>query len=213
MTTPTQHLRSLRGHLRKRLEQRQVRRLAVAKALRESCELTNIALGKMFNVTRETIALDRKAIVEELIQSTKTETELLRDGLIKKLEALEAEVQLHRKDGKLPFTAIDQILAITKTVIELTGARRAVVETKEYRKLEPITFATTRVGKAPAAFQEPTEPPFVPAEVVQPPRLMTCAQPHPQAHPLPAGTVVVEAAPEPEYVEDDDPYGMKDFGV
>ena len=211
MTTPTQHLRSLRGHLRKRLEQREVRRLAVAKALRESCELTNIALGKMFNVTRETIALDRKAIVEELINSTKTETEQLRDGLVKKLEALEAEVQLHRKDGKLPFTAIDQMLAITKTVIELTGARKPVVEKREVQRMEPIKF-TTSVGRSPAALQEPTEPPFVPAEVVQPPRLMT-GIPHPLSHPSNHVATTGEAPPEPEYVEDDDPYGMKDFGV
>jgi hypothetical protein len=203
MTAPTGYLRDLR-------EKQANRRLAVAKALRESSAITNVELARRFGVTRDTIGQDRKALIMELINSTKTETELLRDGLVKKLEALEAEVQLHRKDGKLPFTAIDQMLAITKTVIELTGARKPVVEKREVQRMEPIKF-TTSVGRSPAALQEPTEPPFVPAEVVQPPRLMT-GIPHPLSHPS-NHVATGEAAPEPEYVEDDDPYGMKDFGV
>ena len=53
---------------------------------------------------------------------------MLRAEMVKKLEALEAEVQKHRKDGKLPLTAVDRLLDITKAVIELTGVRKPVNE-------------------------------------------------------------------------------------
>lgn len=121
MTAPSQYLRDLR-------EQQTSRRLSLAKALRESPDTTNIELAKVFGVSRNTIAEDRKAIMEQMTKSTLTETELMRAEMVKKLEVLEDEVQKHRKDGKLPMAAIDQLLSITKAVIELTGVRKPVNE-------------------------------------------------------------------------------------
>ena len=66
--------------------------------------------------------------MENLKERTMTETELLRAELVQKLDGLVAEVEKHRKDGKLSLGAIDQVLSITKAVIELTGARKPVVE-------------------------------------------------------------------------------------
>jgi hypothetical protein len=138
MTAPTQYLRDLREH-------QTHRRLAVAKALRENPTATNIELAKMFGVTRETIALDRLAIMENLKQRTMTETELLRAEMVEKLDGLVGEVEKHRKDGKLSLSAIDQILSISKAVIELTGIRKPVVE-KHLHKHTPIRFETSIVG-------------------------------------------------------------------
>jgi len=121
MTAPSQYLRDLR-------EQQTSRRLGVAKALRDTPDATNIELAKIFGVNRDTIAEDRKAIMEEMTKSTLTETELMRAEMVAKLESLEAEVQKHRKDGKLSLSAIDQLLSITKAVVELTGVRKPVVE-------------------------------------------------------------------------------------
>jgi hypothetical protein len=142
MTAPSSYLRCLR-------EEQTTRRLGVAKALREAPEITNVQLATMFGVSRNTIQLDREAIMQQLVASTKTETELLRDGLVKKLEGLVAEVEKHRKDGKLSLGAIDQVLSITKAVIELTGARKPVVEKHEVQH-RTISFRTSIVGKDPS---------------------------------------------------------------
>jgi hypothetical protein len=139
MTAPSQYLRDLR-------EEQTSRRLGVAKALRETPDATNIELAKVFGVSRNTIAEDRVAIMEQMTKSTLTETELLRAEMVTKLEALEAEVQKHRKDGKLSLSAIDQLLSITKAVIELTGVRKAVVEKVDVKHRAPIRFLTTIVG-------------------------------------------------------------------
>jgi hypothetical protein len=158
MTAPSSHLRSLSAHLRKRLEEQTSRRLGVAKALRDTPDATNIELAKIFDVSRNTIAEDRKAIMEQLVASTKTESELLRAEMVKKLDGLTAEVELHRKDGKLSLGAIDQILSISKAVIELTGIRKPVVEKLEVRKTQ-IQFNTRIVPSGMKLAQ---------AEVVQP---------------------------------------------
>ncbi len=114
-------------------EQAALRRLDVAKALRENPDVTNIELAEMFDVDRDTIAADRKALMEQLANSSTNELELLRDDLRLKLEKLEEEVELHRKDGKLSLGAIDQQLSITKAIIELTGARKPVSEKLELK--------------------------------------------------------------------------------
>lgn len=138
MTAPSQHLRELReGATRRRLE--------LAKLLRDDPKTTNIELAKALGVNRDTIALDRKAIMTEMTKSTLTQTELMRAEMVSKLVALEAEVELHRKDGKLPITAIDQLLSITKAVIDLTGVRKPVVEKHEVRH-KTISFKTVIVG-------------------------------------------------------------------
>ena len=62
--------------------------------------------------------------------------------MVNKLESLKAEVQKHRKDGKLSLSAIDQLLSITKAVIELTGVRKPVVERVDVKHRAPIQFDT-----------------------------------------------------------------------
>jgi hypothetical protein len=141
MTAPTQYLRDLR-------EQQTHRRLGVAKALRESPTATNVDLAKMFGVTRETIALDRRFLMEQLKLSTMTETERLRDEMVTKLDGLVGEVEKHRKDGKLSLSAIDQILSISKSIIELTGIRKPVIEKHLHKHASTIRFQTTIAGTA-----------------------------------------------------------------
>lgn len=134
MTAPSQYLRDLR-------EQRESRRLGVAKALRETPNATNIELAKTFGVTRDTIAEDRKAIVEQLKKETITETEALRAEMVQKLEHLNTELELHRKSGKLPVGVIHEMMLVHRSIIELLGIRKPVVEKLEIKK-STISFRT-----------------------------------------------------------------------
>jgi hypothetical protein len=138
MTAPSQYLRDLR-------EQRESRRWGVAKALRETPNATNIELAKVFGVTRDTIALDRKALVEQMTESARTETELLRADMVGRLESLNTELELHRKDGVLPISVIHEALLVTRSIIELLGVRKPVVEQLEVRK-RTISFTTSIAG-------------------------------------------------------------------
>jgi hypothetical protein len=160
-----------------------------------------------------------------MINDTKTETELLRADMLVKLESLNRELEAHRRDGKLSLGAIHEGLLITRSMIELLGVRRAVKETIEYRKAEPIRFTTT-IAPAPAnrelkpwtqaelkALPEAT---FVPAaEVVQPPVVPTAI--HPQARPVdqPEGETeqVYEVTAVEVVKEEDDPYDLRSFGL
>jgi hypothetical protein len=139
MSGPSQYVRQKR-------EEAARRRLELAKLLRDDPKATNIALAKTLGVNRDTIALDRKEIMEQMTKSTLTETELMRAEMVSKLESLEAEVQLHRRDGKLPITAIDQLLSITKALVELTGCRKPVNEKMQVTHRAPIRFNTVVVG-------------------------------------------------------------------
>ena len=136
MTAPSQYLRDLR-------EQRESRRLGVAKALRETPNATNIELAKTFGVTRDTIAEDRKAIVEQLKKETITETEALRAEMVQKLEHLNTELELHRKSGKLPVGVIHEMMLVHRSIIELLGIRKPVVEKLEIKK-STISFRTIK---------------------------------------------------------------------
>jgi hypothetical protein len=144
MTVPTKYLRDLR-------EQRESRRLGVAKALREVPNATNIELAKIFGVTRETIALDRKALMEQLHKNTLTETEAMRAAMVERLEKIVDEIELHRKDKKLPVSLIHEWHSVTRSMIELLGVRKPVAEQLEVRK-KTFNFTTTIVktdgGKA-----------------------------------------------------------------
>src|ERR1700733_11635001 len=138
MTAPSQYLRDLR-------EQQASRRLGVAKVLRDNPDATNIELAKIFDVTRDTIACDRKANMEQLHKSTLDETEAMRFEMVQRLEALNKELELHRKDGKLPVGVIHEALLVTRSIIELLGVRRPVTERLEVRK-STISFRTF-IGK------------------------------------------------------------------
>ena len=89
------------GYLRKLREEQALRRLGVANALRETPDATNIELARIFGVTRDTIAQDRRMLVDTLNRESLTETGKLRDELCQELIAMKAEVEKHRKQGKL----------------------------------------------------------------------------------------------------------------
>jgi hypothetical protein len=134
--------------------------LELAKLLRDNPEATNLELAAALNVNRDTIAEDRKALMELVTNDTLTEMELLREELRHKLESLEKEVELHRKDGKLSLGAIDQLLSITKAVIELTGARKPVKEQVEMTGDVPLNVIVQgRVAaRTPVIKGEPVVP-------------------------------------------------------
>jgi hypothetical protein len=121
------------------------RRLEIAKLLRDDPTTTNIMLAKALNVSRNTITQDRKIMVEQLKQQTVTETEALRADMVQRLEHLNAELELHRKSGKLPVGVIHEMMLVHRSLIELLGIRKPVVETLEIKK-RTISFSTSIVG-------------------------------------------------------------------
>ena len=90
--------------------------------------------------------------MDTLNRESLTETGKLRDELCQELIAMKAEVEKHRKQGKLSLQAIDRLITVTKAVIELTGVRKPVTEVVEY-------FAPPRIPR----FQI-VEPGFIEAE-------------------------------------------------
>jgi hypothetical protein len=115
---------------------------------------TNIELARVFGVTRDTIAADRLAIMEQLKQSTLTETEQLRTAMVQRLENVLDEIELHRKDKKLPVSLIHEIHLITRSMIELLGVRKPVTEHLEVRK-RTVSFTTSIVSTADGKKSEP----------------------------------------------------------
>jgi transcriptional antiterminator len=144
MTAPSQLLRDLR-------EQRDKRRLAVAKALRDEPGLTNVQLAEKFNVSRNTIKEDRDALIEQVRANSTTETELLREQMCKRLESLNSELELHRRDGVLSVRAIHEMILVHRSIIELLGVRKPVTEKLEVRERRVIAFATTIIPSPPKA--------------------------------------------------------------
>ncbi len=152
-------------YVRQRREEAARRRLELAKLLRDDPRATNKQLAKTLNVNRDTIALDRKVIMEELTKTTLTQTESMRAEMVQELESLKDEVEKHRKDGKLSLQAIDRMLDISKAIIELTGVRKPVNEKMQVTHRAPIQFNTMIVGsdgkaKAPIAKAEVITEPF-----------------------------------------------------
>jgi hypothetical protein len=133
MAGPSQYVRQKR-------EEAARRRLEVAKLLRDDPKLTNLALADVLNVSRNTITEDRKAIMTEVQNNTLTEVERTRAKLLGELEELKFEVEQHRKQGKLSLQAIDRLLDISKTIIELTGARKPVVEKRQISNRSTFSF-------------------------------------------------------------------------
>jgi hypothetical protein len=139
MTAPTAYLRQLReGAARRRLE--------LSRLLRDNPAATNKELAKTLGVNRDTIALDRKVIMEELQKSTLTETEQLRSEMVTKLEDLNNELERHRRDGKLPIGVVHEMLLVHRTLIEVLGVRKPVVERMDVNHRQPIVFQTTIVS-------------------------------------------------------------------
>ena len=148
MTAPSEYLRTLR-------EARESRRLSLAKALRETPNATNIQLAKVFGVSRNTIAEDRQAIIEQLKVSTVDETERLRAAMVQRLERLDGEIELHRlKDGRLPATLIHEWHLVTRSLIELLGVRKPVTEKLEIRR-RTVSFTTSIVPTQSGVRTEP----------------------------------------------------------
>lgn len=133
-------------YVRQKREQAAQRRLELVKLLRANPKLTNKVLAKTLGVTRDTIALDRKIIMESIVKNTINQTELMRAEMVQRLEALEAEVEKHRKDGKLSLSAVDRLLDITKALVELTGCRKPVNEKLAVTHRALPMFRTSVVG-------------------------------------------------------------------
>jgi hypothetical protein len=115
--------------------------LEIAKILRDDPTTTNIMLAKALKVSRNTISQDRKLMIEDLKNATLSETEHLRAAMVDKLESLNKELALHRKDGKLPVGVIHEMMLVNRSIIELLGIRKAVVEKLEVKK-STISFRT-----------------------------------------------------------------------
>lgn len=130
MTQPTGNY----TYLRQLREAAARRRLEIAKLLRDDPATTNLQLAKALNVSRNTITLDRKLMVEELKNETLSETELLRADMLQRLEKLHHELELHRRDGKLPVSVIHEGLLVTRSIIELLGVRKPVTEHLEVKR-------------------------------------------------------------------------------
>lgn len=132
---------------RQLLEEQARRRLEIAQILRADPSTTNLQLAEKLNVSRNTIALDRKAIMEELKSKTLDETEELRFAMVQRLERLDVELELHRKGGKLPVGVLHEMHLVTRSMIELLGVRKPVVEKLEVRK-RTISFQVQTVSTA-----------------------------------------------------------------
>ena len=92
--------------------------------------------------------------MEQLKQNTLTETEQLRAEMQSRLEHLMGELELHRDGKKLPVGVLHEMLLCTRSMIELLGVRKAVVEKLEVKK-RTISFSTsvvsTKTGKESSA--------------------------------------------------------------
>ena len=82
--------------------------------------------------------------------------------MLQRLESLQAELELHRKDGKLSVSVIHEALLVTRSIIELLGVRKPVVEKLEVRR-STVKFETqiinTKIvdGKPVGEFSEPRQ--------------------------------------------------------
>jgi|ERR1700728_235104 len=138
MTAPSTYLRQLH-------EAAARRRLEIARILRDAPATTNKQLAEALNVSRNTIALDRKIMVDDLRNQTRTETELMRAEMVGKLESLNEELEKHRTDGKLPISAVHEKLLVHRSIIELLGIRKPVVEKMEVKRTS-VLFETSVVS-------------------------------------------------------------------
>jgi hypothetical protein len=165
MTAPSGFLRDLR-------EAAARRRFELAKLLRQDSTLTNVQLAAKLNVSRNTVAEDRKVLWDQLVKGTVLESEVIRAGVVQKLLDLKAEVYKHRKDGLLSLSAIDELVAIIKVTVELTGCRKAVIEKKSVN--HSVVSFRTYIGKEPVGtFEMTSNPPKLEAEfITEPAKLM-----------------------------------------
>lgn len=138
MTAPSTYLRELR-------DAQATRRLELAKLLRDDPKATNVALAKALGVNRDTIAEDRKAIMEEIKKNTLDETAFYRLKLLNKLEALLEVLETRRADkGKFSLQSVDREITLIKEIKDLMGVRKPVVEKFEMKR-PPIAFNTVIV--------------------------------------------------------------------
>ena len=138
MAGPSQYVREKR-------EAATRRRLEVAKMLRDDPSATNVELAQALNVNRETIALDRKILMDDLRNQALTETEQFWFAMCERLQRLDAELELHRqKNGRLSQKVIHEMHLITRTLLEWRVPRPE--QRVAMRKLPPIKFETEIVG-------------------------------------------------------------------
>jgi hypothetical protein len=99
MTAPSGYLRRLR-------EQRESRRLGVAKVLRETPNATNVELAKVFAVNRDTIQEDRQHLMTLAKTETLTETQLYRNDQLSRVAEKWGEI-----DGDQTMSGAEKHLA------------------------------------------------------------------------------------------------------
>jgi hypothetical protein len=99
-------------------EARARRHLELARLLRDNPDATNIELAKALNVDRHTITTDRLAIMSQVSESARTETQLLRDEQLAHLADLRDDL---RNESIRPAERIALALGIVDRVIKLTG--------------------------------------------------------------------------------------------
>jgi hypothetical protein len=87
------HLRNLRGPMRARQERQTSRRLGVAKILRESPSATNVELASIFDVDRDTIAEDRKFLMNQATGEATTEMQLYRQDQLTRIQEKWDEIE------------------------------------------------------------------------------------------------------------------------
>ena len=93
MTPPSNQIRSLRGSNRARLERQSSRRLGVAKVLRETPNATNVELAQLFDVDRDTVAEDRKFLMNQVNDNALTETQLYRADQLTRIQEKWGEIE------------------------------------------------------------------------------------------------------------------------
>ena len=147
----TDHLRNLRGPMRERLERQASRRLGVAKILRETPDATNVELAKLFDVDRDTIAEDRKFLMVQANQETKTEMQLYRDDQLTRVQEKWDEIE-----NDLTMTGAEKHLAWSrwmKLEMDLRGTAApsksiSAHVTDEPRALERVPAIPRSRGRA-----------------------------------------------------------------
>jgi len=101
MTAPSTYLRQLRDAQARR-------RLELARLLRDNPAATNIELAKTLNVNRDTIAEDRLALMQQVNLEAKTETQIMREDQLDRIQKKMAEIE----GDQLLMSAADRHLAL-----------------------------------------------------------------------------------------------------
>jgi hypothetical protein len=119
MTAPSTYLRQLRDAQARR-------RLELARLLRDDPSANNKELAKALNVDRHTIAEDRLALMQQVNESAKTETQIMREDQLDRIQKKMAEIE----DDQLLMSAADRHLALWRWMKLETTLRGTAAPTR-----------------------------------------------------------------------------------